>query len=109
MQQRPQCTVGEAEVVLVVIRAREIDERIIDATDALDLRRRGRFLDHAAAPAEPEATALLECGLHRRSEAARARLAWLRDAVGDDHQAAHSRLSQLRDRREAALMSPTSE
>ena len=108
MQQRPQGTIGEADVEGAVLGLRHIDRGIGDAVRLGELRRLGRGLHPPSAPAEPQRSALQRIGQrHRQTSGARPALRRQRDPVGDDYEARHNPSSHERDRRIAATISPT--
>ncbi len=108
VEERPERAVAEPEVVQLVVLAREVGGRVRDSAPDREARRGGRSVDDLAAPAKPQAAA----GLHRRQHADREpaggrSLARDRDAVRHGDEPAHTRSSQLRDRRTAVLTIPT--
>jgi hypothetical protein len=90
MQQRPQRAVREAEVVVLVFAAREVEQRVFDVAGVLGAERaRAGIVDDVAAPADPQAAALGERAAQRGCEPARAGLLRQCDAIGDDDEPAH--------------------
>ncbi len=72
VQQRPQRTVGEAEVVAVVLVGAEVDGGQRKAVEGAHLGPATGALDDATAPAEPQAAVVLERRHHPGGEPTRA-------------------------------------
>ena len=109
VQQRPQHAVGEAVVIFLMVVDVEIESDIADVAPLDDLRRSGRLLGDAAAPAAPHALTPAQRRLDRDREAAGAFFARQSYAVGNDYQARHQAFSHVSDRRIAVLMTPAME
>jgi hypothetical protein len=73
VEQRPQRTVAEAEVELVVVGLRQLDGRVRDPIPYHDARRLGFAFGDVAAPPEPESPARLHRRVHAEHQAARGR------------------------------------
>ncbi len=109
VQQGPQGAVGEAIVVVVLVLAVQVHGDEVDGAVLLFVQGAAGRLAGLAAPAEPQAATLAQCGQQGHGQATGAVLSRHRHPVGDHHQPAHEASCQERDRRMAAMIRPTCE
>ena len=119
VEQGPERGVGEAVVVVVVVRRREVEGRDRQLAAILQPRCPAFRLGDLAAPPEPHpATSPQRIEQRDRQTARPGRILERGDAIGNDHEAtmlreriraAHALSSHVSLRRVAALMMPTSE
>ena len=110
VQQRPQRAVGEAGVIAIVFGPGQVHGRVADAAVALGVHLRRRCA--LAAPAEPQPAAFGQRRAQRNRQSSGPLLVGQGDAVGHHHQArsgVHPASRHGRDRRIAAMISPTCE
>jgi len=92
VEDRPEHAVGIADVEGVVILPGQVHRHQLDRSGLVRVQRRafgGRAFDQLAAPAEPEAAAVVQDLAQRHRQAAGRGLARIGHAVGDDDEAAH--------------------
>ena len=109
MQQRPQGTVGEAVVVVVVVGAVQIQGNETRVAVLLFVHGAAGFLADFPAPAEPQPAAFAQCTQQAHRQTAGAVFTGQCDPVGHHHQPAHDASCHERDNRIAAMIRPTCE